>query len=155
MMDLRIEGVPATQDYLEQVRQRILAGVRAGMFEGMDGLAATMVERLSEAVTTRTGELAAALLRNPRVFEKEDEYIEGSEVARTGNKHSSNLGLWLEFGTSVPATVQGKFGKLFSFTAADGDSVYTHGHKAFQVAPHPFFNEAFREYYQTILDTIN
>ncbi len=155
MIDFRLDqaSVTAQGDYLEQVRQRILAAIRVGMFEGMEGLATTVVERLGEVTRTRTGDFAASILKSPRITEKPDAYIAGEVTTMTSKFR--NLGLWLENGTSVPATIGTSKDVLFGFTAAGGDSVFTHGHAAFQVAPHPFFNPAFQDYYPTILDTIN
>ena len=155
MIDFQLDraSVQAQSDYLEQVRQNILAAIRAGMAEGMEGLAETVVERLGEATKTKTGDFAASILRSPRVTEKPDAYIAGTVTTATSKWR--NLGLWIEYGIDVPATVDTSKAVLFGFTAAGGDSIFTHGHAAFQVAPHPFFNPAFQEYFPTILDTIN
>jgi hypothetical protein len=146
-------SVQAQGDFLEQVRQNILAAIRVGMYEGMEGLAGTVVERLGEVTKTRTGDFAASILRSPRISEKPDEYIAGT--VSTSTSKWRNLGLWIEYGIDVPSTVGAAKGVLYSFAAAGGDSVYTHGHAAFRIAPNPFFNPAFQEYYPTILDTIN
>jgi len=149
MLDFCVDeaSVTGVKDYLEQTRQNIMAGIRSGMKEAMDGLSWTVADKLQgNPIVSRSGELLGHILGSPKVTETVS-YIKGTVDAELGRKH---LGLWLEAGTSVPA-VQGK---LFQFTTADGDSVFTHGHKAFRVAPHPFMNPSLNEYRSTILDII-
>jgi hypothetical protein len=140
-------SVTEVTDYLEQTRQNILAGIRVGMKEAMEGLSWTVADKLQgNPIVSRSGALLGRVLASPKVTETAA-YIKGTVDAELGKKH---LGIWLEGGTDVPA-VQGK---LFQFTTADGTSVYTHGHKAFRVAPHPFMNPSLNEYKPTILDII-
>jgi hypothetical protein len=149
MLDFAVDeaSVTGVKDYLEQTRQNILAGIRSGMKEAMDGLSWTVADKLQgNPIVSRSGELLGHILGSPKVTETAS-YIKGSVDAELGKKH---LGLWLEAGTNVPA-VQGK---LYQFTTADGNSVFTHGHKAFRVAPHPFMNPSLNEYRSTILDII-
>ncbi len=135
------------QDYLVQTRENILAGIRVGMFEAMEGLAATVAGHTGgDPIVSRSGEFIAAVLSSPKVQEN-DSFIRGSVSGLVGRKP---MGLWFDEGTSVPAVA----GNLFHFTASDGASVYTHGHGAFQVAPHPIMNPSLREYSPTILDII-
>lgn len=140
-------SVAGVADYLEQTRQNILAGIRQGMQQAMEGLAWTVADKLQgNPIVSRSGELLGAVLGSPKVTET-PYYIKGTVSSDVGGKH---LGLWLEEGTNVKAVE----GKLFHFTAADGASVFTHGHRAFQVAPHPFLNPSLDEYKPTILDII-
>jgi hypothetical protein len=149
MLDLYVDEASVTEvtDYLEQTRQNILAGIRVGMKEAMEGLSWTVADKLQgNPIVSRSGQLLGRILASPKVTETAT-YIKGTVDAELGAKH---LGLWLEGGTDVPAVE----GRLFQFTTADGTSVYTHGHKAFRVAPHPFMNPSINEYKPTILDII-
>jgi len=153
-MSLRMDGIQATQDYLEQVRQNILQAIRVGMYEGMESLAVNVVERLAEVTEPGTGEFAASILKSPRIWEKAGEYIAGK--VSTGQGKYRNLGLWIEFGTKFPTKGAGLGNYPQQFlhgTTAEG--VAKHAHGAFRIAPRPFFNPAFEEYYPTILDTIS
>lgn len=149
MIQFQMEGIEAQQDYLETVRLNILAAIRVGMYEGMRGLA----DAEAEAAPRRTGDLQDAILRSPRITEKIDSYIAGEVSTQTPKFR--NKGLWIEFGISDPDTIGSEKGVLYGFTAADGKSVFTHGHRAFKIAPHPFFNPTFQGYYPTILEIIN
>jgi len=136
------------EDYLERARQNILAGIRQGMQEAMEGLAWTVADKLQgNPIVSRSGKLLGKILGSPTVVEK-PAYIKGTVDSDVGKKHQ---GLWLEKGTEVKAVE----GKLFHFTTADGQSVFTHGHRAFRVAPHPFLNPSLEEYRPTILDLIS
>jgi hypothetical protein len=149
MLDFFVDeaSVSEVTDHLEQTRQNILAGIRVGMKEAMEGLSWTVADKLQgNPIVSRTGQLLGRILASPKVTETAT-YIKGTVDAELGQKH---LGLWLEGGTDVPAVK----GSLFQFTTADGNSVYTHGHKAFKVAPHPFMNVSLQEYKPTILDII-
>jgi hypothetical protein len=153
-MDFRMEGLEAQRDYLEQVRMNILAAIRTGMYEGMEGLANLVVERLNAVTVRRTGELSDFIQRSPRVFSKEDEYIGGTVTARSAKYR--NLGLWIEFGTKFPS--KGRKLAFYPKQFLHGStraSIGVHGHGAFRIEPKPFFNPTFQEYYPTILETIN
>lgn len=144
-------SVAQIEDYLEQTKRNIFANVRTGMKESMEGLATTVASKLQgNPIVSRTGELLAHVLASPTVKETQ-RYIRGTVDAELGKKH---LGLWLEEGTQVPATIGTSKGVLYQFAPADGDSVYTHGHRAFQVQPHPFMNPSLEQYQPTILDLI-
>lgn len=139
-----VERVDAS---LERSRLDILKAIRGGVMESMEGLARVVAGKLfGDPIQSRTGALLAAVLSSPRVTETRD-VIRGTVSADVGAKH---LGLWFEEGTHVKAVE----GNLFQFTAADGASVFTHGHAAFQVAPHPIMNPSLVEYRPTILATI-
>lgn len=144
-------SVAEIEDYLEQTKRNIFANVRKGMKESMEGLAATVAEKLEgNPIVSRTGELLAHVLASPKVKETQ-RYIRGTVDAELGKKH---LGLWLEEGTHVPATIGTSKAKIYQFAPADGDSVFTHGHRAFQVQPHPFMNPSLEQFQPTILDII-
>jgi hypothetical protein len=143
-------NVQPVEDYMERVKRSVFAAVRAGMQEGMEGLAWTVAGKLGgDPITSRSGALLGAILGSAKVRETAAA-ITGTVSSDVGGKH---LGLWLEEGTHVPAT-KGNGAKLYGFFPADGSSVFTHGHAAFQVAPHPFLNPSLAEYSPTILDLI-
>lgn len=149
MIQLQVEraSVDAVQDYLERVKQRILAGIRAGMQEAMENLAGTAIEQMSAAgIQSRSGALVEAIGDSPKATET-TEVIRGTVSSNVGIK---NLGLWLEEGIHDPAVK----GKLYQFTAPDGSTVYTRGHRAFDVKPHPFLNPALEASKQPIMDVI-
>lgn len=132
-MVLERSSVGDVNAYLDRVKQRIFAGVRGGMQQSMDELAYGVADKLfGNPIHSHTGELAGAILGSPKVTET-PEVIRGTISSDVGKKH---IGLWLEEGTHVRA-VQGK---LFGFTAADGNTFFTRGHKAFDVKPRPFMN---------------
>lgn len=144
-------SVAQVEDYLAQTKRNIFAKVRTGMKEAMEGLAWTVADKLQGSpIVSRSGELLGHVLASPKVTETQ-RYIRGSVDAELGNKH---LGLWLEEGTHVPATIGTSNAKIYQFTRADGNSFFTHGHRAFQVAPHPFMNPSIEQYQPTILDLI-
>jgi hypothetical protein len=145
------ESVTGVLDYLEQTRQNIMAGIRSGMQQAMEGLAWTVADKLQGSpIVSRSGELLGHVLGSPKVTDT-PHYIKGTVDAELGKKH---LGLWLEAGTNVPSTIGTAKGVLYQFTPADGDSVFTRGHRAFSVKPHPFMNPSLIEYKPTIIDII-
>jgi hypothetical protein len=140
-------SVAGVTDYLEQTRKNILAGIRTGMQEAMEGLSWNVADKLQgNPIVSRSGRLLGAVLGSPKVTETET-YIKGTVSSMVDGKPR---GLWLEDGISVPAVA----GVLFHFTAADGKSVFTHGHAAFQIAGRPFMNPSLQEYSPTIVDMI-
>ena len=140
-------SVDATVDHVEAVRHRILAAIREGMMEAMQGLAWTVADKLSgNPIVSRSGELLGAILGSPKVTETA-EIIRGTVSSDVGAQH---LGLWLEEGTHIKAVE----GKLYGFTPPDGKTFFTHGHRAFSIKPHPFMNPSLREYKSTIMEII-
>jgi hypothetical protein len=140
-------SVTQTVDYLQQARERILAAIREGMQTAMDGLAWKVVDNMQgNPVMSRSGELLEEILTSPKVTET-TEVIRGTVSSDVGKKH---LGLWLEEGTHVPAVQS----KLFEFSEPDAETLFTRGHRAFDVKPHPFLNPALREYETTITQII-
>jgi hypothetical protein len=149
MLAFEVDQASVTEvtDYLEQTRQNILAGIRQGMQEAMEGLSWTVADKLQGSpIVSRSGKLLGRVLASPTVTAT-PHYIKGTVDAELGLAH---LGLWLEAGTNVPAIP----GKLFQFVPADGASVFTHGHAAFQVKAHPFMNVSLNQYKPTLLDII-
>lgn len=150
MINLVIDqaSVDSVQSYVEKVRLRILDGIRTGMQEAMQGLAWTVADKLSgNPIVSRSGELLGAVLGSPKVTET-PQVIRGTVTAEVGKKH---LGIWLEEGTHVPAVA----GKLFQFTPPDGETVYSRGHRAFDVKPHPFMNPSLQEFKAPIMEIIS
>ncbi|MHB8303354.1 MAG: hypothetical protein ACYDC6_11035 [Acidobacteriaceae bacterium] len=148
-MTVRQPSVDGVVSYVERVRGRVLAGIVDGMRESMEGLAWTVADKLQgNPIMSRSGDLLGAVLASPRV-QVYATAIRGT-VSTKGAKPGENLGLWLEEGTHVPAVR----GKLFAFTPPDGETVFTRGHKAFNVKPHPFMNPSLQEYKAQILQTI-
>jgi hypothetical protein len=113
-------SVRSTVDYLKGKYAAVVAGIRTGMMEGMQILAAAVAPKLPH----RSGELQAKVLASPKVTETQ-KTIRGTISSNVGRKP---LGLWLEFGVKVPEVKD----KLMVFTAKDGTVVFTRGHKAFQ-----------------------
>lgn len=130
---LQESSVSATVDRLHALKQQIFAEIRAGVEKGTTELA----EGAAGKVHNRSGDLAAAVLRSPRVRETE-QYIKGTVSSDVGGKHT---GKWVEFGVDVPAVI----GTLMVFTGSDGSLVFTRGRKPFKVVPHPFMLPTSRE----------
>lgn len=137
-----VDGVSA---YLERVKQRVLAGVRVGMQESMQELAGETVAQMGVAgIVSRTGELVATIQSSPKVTET-PEILRGTVSADVQNSiwggKVKHFGIWFEEGTHVKAVK----GNLYGFTAAGGKTVFTRGHKAFDVRPHPILNPALEQ----------
>jgi hypothetical protein len=160
-MDFRMEGVQQQADYIEQVRQNILNAIRIGMREGIASLDSDIVAKLDSVTTPGTGKkedgrLDVAIAEGQKVFEKKDAYIGGEVKATPTGSKIRNLPLWLELGTKPPTKGKGlsKYPKQF-LAGSNPESRAVHGHGAFRIEPHPFFNSTFQADYPTILDTIN
>lgn len=146
-LTLKQSSVDSVEAYMERVRQRIFANVRAGMQQAMEQLAGTVAEKLhGDPIVSRTGELEAAVLASPKVRETAL-VIQGRVSADIGQKH---FGIWFEEGTHVPAVP----GHLYGFTEPDGETFFTRGHRAFDVKPHPILNPSLREDKPAILQII-
>jgi hypothetical protein len=140
-------SVTKTTEYVAQEQESILLAVRAGMQEAMQRLAWQVIDRMQgEPITSRSGALLGAILDSPKVTETA-ETIRGTVSSDVGAKH---VGLWLEEGTHVPEVQN----SLFEFTEPDAQTLYTRGHRAFDVKPHPFLNPTLREYETTITQII-
>ena len=149
MVDFEVkpESVAEVTDYLEQVRQNILGGIVVGMQEAMESLAETAAAKFESLTATRTGDVLAAILNSPKVSET-SEVVRGTVSADVGKQH---FGIWFDYGTSHQAVD----GKLYHFTDADGKSIFTHGHAAFQVAARPFMNPSLQEQKGQIMELIS
>lgn len=138
------DGVNA---YVDRVKQRIFERLHVGMQEEMTELAGAVLAQMPQAgIVSRTGKLATAIQSSPSV-EETSEVIRGTVSADVGKKH---LGLWFQEGTHVKAVA----GKLYGFTAPDGNTVFTRGHKAFDVKPHPILNPALDRMRQQIFNRL-
>jgi hypothetical protein len=148
MIQMDVDG-SGVIDYLDATREKILQAVRVGMQEAMVGLAHQVVSHTGGGgtdIVSRSGRFVGAVLGSPKVSET-DAYIKGTV---SGIVDGKPMGIWFDEGTSVPAVA----GTLFHFTAADGASVFTHGHGAFKVAPHPIMNKSLEEYKPILIDII-
>jgi len=157
MLQIIIEqrNVDSVVGYVERVKQRIFEKMRIGMREAMDGLADETVAQAGAAgIQPRTGELFLDILSSPKVKET-PELIIGtvdtqSEMTSGGRKFKGYLGTALDEGFHVRAVE----GKLFQFTTADSDTLYSLGHTAFDVKPHPFLRQAKDAFTAPIMEII-
>ena len=157
MLQVIIEqrNVDSVVGYVERVKQRIFEKMRIGMREAMDGLADEAVTQAQGAgIHQRTGELFLDILSSPRVKET-PELIIGtvgtqSEMTSGGRKFKGYLGTAIDEGFHVPAVE----GKLLRFTAANSDTIYSLGHTAFDVKPHPFLQKAKEAFTAPIMEII-
>lgn len=157
MIEFKVDprSVSNAVDYLEAVRKRIFEGVKGGMQEAMEGLAGVAVAEMGAAgIQNRTGELAADILVSPRVSESVTT-IRGSVRAMRsmklkGREFAGFIGTALDEGFHVTAVE----GSLFRFTEPGADTLYSRGHVAFDVAPHPFLKRAADSFAPSIIDLI-
>lgn len=141
------QSLAAVESSVPQIQERIRQAIVEGMFEAMEGLASNVADKLfGDPIQSRTGALLQAILESPKVSENGD-LIRGSISSDVGKKH---VGLWLEFGTHVRATL----GKLYGFMDDDGELAFTRGHKAFEVGPKSFLNPSLREDEENIADIL-
>jgi hypothetical protein len=158
MLQVIIEqrGVDTVVSYIERTKQRIFQKMREGMEEAMQGLAGEAVYQASAAgIHNKTGQLFTDILNSPKVGENADAIFgrvrTKSEMTSGGRKFEGYLGTALDEGFRVPAT---KKTKVFQFAAADGDTIYSRGHVAFDVKPHPFLARAKEEFTAPIFEII-
>jgi hypothetical protein len=151
------KSVASSLSYIESVKQNILEAVRAGMAEGMDVLAENTVDAMHSAgIEKRSGDLEERVLKSPRVTEDEA-FIRGRVSAhslvkaRGGKEYINNLGNILNMGFREKAV---KKVPMHEITAADGDTYWARGHRAFDVKPHPFFRRAVEVSEAPIMDLI-
>lgn len=149
----------STVDYMEAVKQKVLQGIREGIAEGMEILAGNTVFAMeASGIQARTGLLEKNILESAGVSEDAD-VIRGRVSAfsrvkeKGGGTYVSNLGNILDLGFHDPAE-KGKTAPMYQFAAANGESAWTHGHKAFSVQPHPFFRRAVEVSEAPIMDVI-
>ncbi len=157
MLQIIVEqrSVDTAVEYVERVKQRIFQKMREGMQEAMEGLAAEAVSQASGAgIQSRTGQLFTDILSSPRVKETAELIIgtvdAQSEMTSGGRKFRGYLGTALDEGFHVKAVE----GKLFQFTAANSSTLYSMGHTAFGVSPHPFLRQAKEVFSAPIMEII-
>lgn len=157
MIELKVDqaSVDRTVDYLEAVRQRIFAAVHAGMEEAMEGLAGEAINQLEAAgIHSRTGQLLENIGNSPRVTETTDLIIGKVKAEREmklgGRTFIGYVGTALDEGFHVKAVP----GHLYQFTEPDADTLFTQGHQAFDVKPHPFLKRAIEAYESPLMDII-
>lgn len=157
MIEFKVDprSVTNTVDYLEAVRKRIFEGVRAGMTEAMEGLAAVTVAEMGAAgIQNRTGELAADILASPKVTENATTIRGRVRAMRTmklgGREFAGFVGTAIDEGFHVKAVE----GSLYQFTEPTEGTFFTRGHAAFDVRPHPFLKRAADSFAPSIIDLI-
>lgn len=161
MLQLVIEqrSVDQVQGYIERTKLRIFEKMREGMQEAMEGLAGeTVYQAAAAGIQNRTGDLFTDILNSPKVSESA-EAITGrvsvlSEMTSGGRKFKGYLGTALDEGFHDPAVDPSKYKGPFEFTSADGDTLYSRGHVAFDVKPHPFLRQAKESYTSPIMEII-
>ena len=141
------QSVEAVDEYFEATRQRILTGIREGMQEAMEGLAALVAQKVAGSpIHSRTGKLLAAILGGVHVRSNANAIV--GEV-RPDTHDGRNLALWLEKGVNEPGVV----GKLMRFVA-DGALRFAYSHRAFRIEGRPFMNPSLEEDKTTIMEII-
>jgi hypothetical protein len=150
------QSVDSVVSYVERVKQRIFVQMRLGMQEAMEGLAGEVVSQASTAgIQARTGQLFSDILNSPKVRETAELIIgrvtAESEMTSGGRKFKGYLGTAIDEGFHVAAVE----GNLFQFTASSGGTLYSRGHTAFDVKPHPFLREARVAFTDPIMEIIN
>ncbi len=121
-------SIDAVSNHIENVKQRVLVGIRLGMRDGIRGLARAEVEAVSGH--TRTGLLERILGRGGRVIES-GEQISAVYRPRYAGKQEH---YWLEYGTKNPAVKD----KLMQINVA-GTIMYRMSRKGFETPGQPFF----------------
>jgi hypothetical protein len=157
MIDFAVDqsSVDRTLEHLEAVRLRIFATVRESMEESLLDLAGTAVAEMGAAgIQNRSGELAENIIKSPRVNESATN-ISGRVKAEAtwklgGRSFLAYVGTALDEGYSVPPVE----GSLFQFTESGEGTLFTRGHVAFDVRPHPFLRRAQEAWTPTFLDLI-
>lgn len=147
-------SVDQTVEYLGTVRLRIFEQVRLGMAEAMEGLGATAIEQMAAAgIQSRTGKLEAGF-EQYSVRENRNVIVglitPKRDMTIKGRTFPGFVGTALDEGFRVPQ-IEGKF---LQFTSATGDTLYSRGHVAFDVAPHPFLRAASERFAPTLIDII-
>jgi hypothetical protein len=133
------KGADEVHAMLEETRVRILVGLRLGIREALFQLKTSWIEAAAPHFKS-AGEddsLQAILGRTrPHLVESESEL--------KGFLRPKNKGLqphyWLEFGVKHPAVE----GKLMAFDPGEG-MVFSHGEKAYTIAPNPIFEPTFQQ----------
>ena len=121
-------SIDAVSNHIDNVKQRVLVGIRLGMRDGIRSLAQAEVEAV--AGHRRTGLLARILGRGGRVIETGDKITAVYRPRYAGKQEH----YWLEYGTKNPSVE----GKLMQINVA-GATVYRMSRRAFQMPGQPFF----------------
>ena len=165
-------SVTGVTSHIEQLRERVLVGVRLGMRDAMQGLA----EHTADNAPSQTGKLAERLRQSAEVTETPDQII--GTVRPRG--FSKSITRWIEGGVKQPAVdlsakyagIQAKLagGKRISRTSqsfiekrhvmiydprrtGQAQGFFTR-HKAFTVPARPFLQQSQESYTANILETI-
>jgi hypothetical protein len=141
---LENEGRPAIE-YIATAKERVIAGIRTGMRQGMTGLAGYIVaQKLSgQVLNQRTGRLARAVLQSVRVWMTETA-VRG--VVNASPKELPNEGYWQEFGTKA---IENEIMRM----NLPGGYVFTRRRAA--VEPRAFMNPSLHEYSGQVVNFIN
>lgn len=172
-------SVAAVSDHIQNVRERVLVGIRLGMRDAMQGLAQHTAEEAPHGDAAAPVHLSERILQSPEVVETPD------QVIGTVGPHGFGKRIlgWLESGTQEPAVnlslarqkyarIQEKIaaGKRVSYAAQIYrerkramiyDPTHTHNaegffsaRQAYSIAPRPFMQRSLDEYAQQIVATI-
>lgn len=159
MLQVTIEqrSVDSVVGYVDRMKLRIFQKMYEGMEEAMQAMAGeAVVEAMAAGIHSRTGQLFSDILSSPTVRETPELVIgrvtTKSEMAVAGRKFVGYLGTALDQGFHVPASRRSA--GPYQFVSADGDTVYTRGHIAFDVKPHPFLRKTKEVFTSPILEII-
>jgi hypothetical protein len=157
MIEFKVDprSITNTVDYLEAVRKRIFEGVRSAMEEGIEELGEVAKAGMSAAgIQSRTGALMESLEWHSVEESATKIYssirpvtpakVEGRDVP------TFYLATALDEGFHVKAVE----GKTFQFTKADGGTLFSRGHVAFDVKPRPFLRQSVQSFAPVLLDLI-
>lgn len=140
---LNRSSLEAALGHIDNVKQRVVVGIRLGMRDAMRGLSRQEVEAVSGH--QKTGKLARILGQGGRVIETGD-FVTGIYRPRSPDLQPH---YWLQYGVKIPAVS----GTLMQMNIA-GATLYRMGHRAFETPRQPFFfttADQFREQFFRIL----
>lgn len=165
-------SVTAVTRHIEQLRERVLVGIRLGMRDAMQGLA----EHTADNAPSQTGKLAERIRQSAQVTETPDQVI--GTVGPHG--FSKSIARWIEGGVNQPAVdlakkyaglqAKASAGKRLSRTSqaflekrrvmiydprrtGNPQGFFT-SHKAFTVPPRPFMQRSQDDYAAQIREII-
>jgi len=157
MIELQVDqaSVDNTIEWLESVRLKIFAGIRESMEEAMLDLAGVAVAEMTSAgIKNRTGELAENIIKSPHVSENRETIVgrvtAKADMTLAGRTFFGFLGTALDEGYHVPEVDAA----LYQFTEPDAGTLYSRGHMAFDIKPHPFLSRASDVYAPTLIELI-
>lgn len=137
-------SVDAVTEHIENIKQRIMVGIRLGMRDGIRGLAQAEVQATSGH--TKSGELARILASSGKVFETADQIVAVYRPRNAGKQPH----YWLEYGTHVPEVS----GPLMAMNIG-GEQLFRRGHRAFDVPARPFFFTTAEAYKARFLEAVS